>query len=115
MGHISQFLLQISKQVDEKRDEDIFLGGKAETFLKELNLTRKSSEIKPWLENVRAFYVEALQKCVKYMKPSLTSRTLHKLEILNPKSIFAYGLVDLKKKYAYVAIAFPNVIKPQQF
>lgn len=28
-------------------DEDIFLGGKAETFLKELNLTRKSSEIKP--------------------------------------------------------------------
>ena len=95
-------------------DEDIFLGGKAETFLKELNLTRKSSEIKPWLENVRAFYVEALQKCVKYMKPSLTSRTLHKLEILNPKSIFAYGLDDLKKKYAYVAKAFPNVIKPQQ-
>ena len=95
-------------------DRDIFLGGKVETFLKYLNLTRQSSEIKPWLENVREFYVEALQKCVKYMKPSLTSRTLHDLEILNPKSIFAYSLDDVKKKYAYVAKKFPNVIKPSQ-
>ena len=95
-------------------DGNIFLGGKVETFLKDLGLSRQSSEIKPWLENVRAFYVEALERCVKYMKPSLTSSTLHKLEIINPKSIFAFSLDDLKKKYAYVAKKFPNVIKPSQ-
>ena len=95
-------------------DEEMFLGGKVETFLKDLGLSRQSSEIKPWLENVRAFYVEALEKCVKYMKPSLTSSTLHKLEILNPKSIFSFSLDDLKKKYAYVAKKFPNVIKPSK-
>ena len=36
-------------------DSNIYLGGKVETFLKELGLTRLSTEIKPWLEDVRSF------------------------------------------------------------
>ena len=95
-------------------DQDIFLGGKVESFLKELNLTRSSSEIKPWLENVRSFYIEALQKCVKYMRPSLTSRTLLNLQALNPKFLFALSVDEAKKKFAFLAKKFPNVINQQQ-
>ena len=95
-------------------DKDMFLGGKVESFLKELNLTRSSSEIKPWLSNIRLFYIEALQKCVKYMKPSLTSRTLLNLQTLNPKCLFALNVDEVKKKYAFLAKKFPNVINPHQ-
>jgi hypothetical protein len=95
-------------------NKEIYLGSKVETFLKELGLCRDSTEIQSWLENVRAFYIEALQKIVKYFKPSLTSRTLQDMDILNPKSLFMYSLDEMKKKYAYVAKRFPNVIKNKQ-
>ena len=36
------------------------------------------------------------------------------MEILDPKSLFAYSLDDLKKKWAYVGKKFTNVIKPDQ-
>ena len=64
-------------------DEQIFLGAKVESFMKEIGLTRSSSEMMSWLGSVRLFYVEALQRCVKYMKPSLISRTLLNLKILS--------------------------------
>ena len=70
--------------------------------------------MKPWLGSVRSFYVEALQKCVKYMKPSLISRTLLNLKILNPKCLFAFSAEDVKKNYAYLAKKFPNVITHQE-
>ena len=95
-------------------DTEIFLGAKVEAFIKELGFNRQSTEIKPWLEKVREFYIEALQKIVKYFKPSLTSRTLRDMDLFNPKSIFSYSLDDLKKKYKYVAKKFPNIIKPHQ-
>ena len=50
-------------------DTEIFLGAKVEAFIKELGLNRQSTEIKPWLENVREFYIEALQKIENTLNP----------------------------------------------
>ena len=81
-------------------DSDIYLGGRVESFLEELGLNRRSIELKSWLtDHVRPFYIEALQRMVKYFKPSLSSRTF-----------FAYSEVELKHKWAYVAKKFPAVI-----
>ena len=71
------------------KDSNIFLGKRVEGFLKELGLTRSSLEIQPFFENVRQLFVEALEKIVKYFKPSLVSRTLQDMDVLDPKSIFA--------------------------
>jgi hypothetical protein len=80
----------------------------------DLGLKRQSYEIQPWLENVRAFFVEALEKMVKYFKPSLISKSLNYLDVLNPKSLFMYSLDELKKRYLYVAKTFNNIIKPSE-
>ena len=92
-------------------DSDIYLGGRVESFLEELGLNRRSIELKSWLtDHVRPFYIEALQRMVKYFKPSLSSRTLQNMDVLNPKSFFAYNMDELKHKWAYVAKKFPAVI-----
>ena len=108
------FKLDFTDRKLQLDDSKIYLGGKVETFLKELSLTRQSPEIKPWLEKVRAFYAEIMRKIVKYFKPCLSSRTLQDLVILNPKSLFIYSLDELKDKWEYVAKKFPNIIKPNQ-
>lgn len=106
--------LEFSDRNLRHKDSNIFLGKRVEGFLKKLGLTRESIEVKPFLDNVRKFFVEALDKIVKYFKPSLVSRTLQDMEILDPKSLFANSLDDLKKKWAYVGKKFTNVIKPDQ-
>jgi hypothetical protein len=93
---------------------DIYLGARVEAYLRELGLRRQSYEIQPWLESVRAYFVEALQKMVKYFKPSLVSKSLNCMDVLNPKTLFIYSLDELKKKYLYVAKSFSNIIKPHE-
>ena len=107
-------MLDFSDRNLQLKDSSIFLGKRVEAFLKDLGLNRDSIEIKPFLNNVREFFVEALQKIVKYFKPSLTSRTLQDMDVLDPKSIFAFNLDEQKKKWAYLAKKFPNVIKPAE-
>jgi hypothetical protein len=97
-----------SYHLDNKR---VFLGPKVDCFLKELDLTRDSKEIGPWMKGVKDFYVELTTKMIKYFKPSLTSKSLQDLDILNPTAIFTYKVDDLKSKYEYVANKFNNIIK----
>ena len=106
--------IDFKDRVLQLNDGDIYLGERVENYLKELGLKRQSYEIKPWLENVRAFFVEALEKMVKYFKPSLNSKSLNFLDILNPKSLFMYSLDELKKRYLYVAKTFNNIILPSE-
>ena len=91
-------------------DEEMWLGSKADNFLKESKLTRKSEVVKPWLKGVRAFYVELVKKAVKYFKAGLESKTLQYCSVLDPNSCVTLELDLLKKKFGYLASKFPNVI-----
>jgi hypothetical protein len=51
----------------QKSNRRMYLGSKVDDFLVQLGLTRDSEELIPWLGKVREFYVEALDKCVKYL------------------------------------------------
>ena len=91
-------------------DEEIWIGGKAEHFLKEANLTRKSKVVSPWIAGVRAFYVELFKKAVKYFKDGLESKTLQYCSVVDPNSCITLELDVLKKKFGYLASKFPNVV-----
>lgn len=106
--------LDFSDRSRQLGNKDIFLGGQVETFLRQLGLTRESMEISSWLDGVREFYIEALEKTAKYFKPSLMSKTLRYMDIANPAAFVEYDLDDLKKRYRYVAERFPNIIPENQ-
>lgn len=91
-------------------NSNLYLGSKVESFLTQLGLTRDSIEIQSWLEGVRKFYIEALEKTVKYFKPSLLSKSLRYMDIINPMSFIEYELDVLKSRYKYIAEKFPNII-----
>ena len=92
-------------------NKDMYLGPKVEAFLTELNLTRSSPELKPWLEKVREFYCEALIKAQKYFRPPLSSKVLRACDVFDPKLLFGTDLDEVKNKFKTVAGRFNNVIK----
>ena len=94
--------------------KNIFLGSKVDLFLREMNLTRDSKEIVPWLHSVMEFYMELTKKMIKYFKPSLLSRSLQDLDILNPMAIFSCKIDELKSKYKYVGKKFSNIVKSHE-
>ena len=106
--------LDFSERSLQLGNKEIYLGGQVEAFLRRLGLTRESMEISSWLDRVREFYVEALEKAAKYFKPSLLSKTLRYMDIANPASFVEYELDDLKKRYRYVAERFPKIIPQNQ-
>ena len=91
-------------------NKEIYVGPKVEAFLTQLGLTKQSTELIPWFDQVRAFYCEALEKAQKYFRPSLTSKLLKYCDVFDPKIFFATPLDDLKKKFQYISEKFPNVI-----
>ena len=71
-----------SKQLS---DQEIFLGPRVESLLREVGLTRLCPELKYWLLNVRKCYEEACMKMKKYFSPSIRSSTLKAFSVLSPK------------------------------
>ena len=53
--------------------------------MKEVGLTRDSEEIKVWINKVRKFYEEVLDKMFKYFEPSFKTKTLHYMGVLCPQ------------------------------
>ena len=76
----------------------------------EAGLTRQSPEIQDWIEKVKELYMEVIERAVKYLTPSLKSKTLQYLNITGPKFITAASLDELKMRYRYVAQKFSNII-----
>ena len=91
-------------------DKDLYLGPKVEKFLLELELSRTSPELAPWLEKVREFYCEALIKAQKYFRPSLTSRVLRACDVLDPKVLFDTSLDEVKRKFTTISSRFSNIV-----
>ena len=91
-------------------DEEVWLGPAADKFLKEAGLTRASKEVMPWMENVKAFYVELVKKARKYFKDALASKTLKYCSALDPTNCLTLELDILKKRFGYLAEKFPNII-----
>jgi hypothetical protein len=97
----------------QKSNRRMYLGSKVDDFLVQLGLTRDSEELIPWLGKVREFYVEALDKCVKYLGPALNSKLLRYMDVLSPKAVLSMDVDMMQSKYKYIAINFSNVIKSE--
>ena len=92
----------------------IWIGGKAEKFLTDLGLSKESSEVSDWMKGVQSFYTELLCNAIKYFKPSLESKTLMNLDVLNPTNILIFSLEKLKMRFEYLARKWPNIIGPEK-
>ena len=92
----------------------IWIGGKAEKFLADLGLSKESSEVSTWMRGVQNFYTELLCKAIKYFKPSLESKTLMNLDVLNPTNILTFSLEKLKMRFEYLARKWLNIIGPEK-
>ena len=128
-NYLSKFLMNAGMKADEEAvtakrlmkvdykdkklqldDEKIFLGVKADEFLKEIGLKRDSEEMKPWMKRVRQFYEEVLEKLFKYFGPSLKSKTLRYMSVLSPSGTLSLCLDELKLRWKYLAEGFPTII-----
>ena len=70
-------------------NQEMFVGPKVEAFIQKLGLSKQSTELLPFFDRVREFYVEALLKIQKYFCPSLTSKLLRYCEIIDPTDLKA--------------------------
>ena len=91
-------------------DKELWLGAQVDKFLKEANLSRQSEEVQPWIKSVREFYIELVTKAIKYFTDGLQSKTLQYCCALDPNSCITWKLDDLKAKFCYLAVKFPNII-----
>ena len=103
--------VDVSVKSQQLSDANLYLGPKVDKFLQELGITRSSPELAPWLNNVRAFYCEAISKAQKYFRPCLTSRVIRACEIFDPEIFFSTDLDEVKQKLKIIASRFSNVIK----
>ena len=71
--------------------------------MKEVGLTRDSEEIKVWINKVRKFYEEILDKMFKYFELSLKTKTLHYMGVLCPSVTLSLSLDELKTRWKYLA------------
>ena len=90
--------------------QDLWIGEKSETLLKEFGLTKSSAEISSWLKGVQQFFIELLSKAVKYFKPSLESKTLRYCDVLSPVNCLIYDTDKLQTRFLYLARKWPNII-----
>ena len=91
-------------------DKDIVIGDKAEKVLQEIGLNKESSEMADFMSGVKTFYKELLLKAIKYFKPSLQSRTLQYLDVLNPSNLLVFNLEKTQKRFRYLATKWTNIV-----
>lgn len=92
----------------------VWIGEKAENCLSDLGLNKESPEIADWMKGVQKFYSELLMKALKYFKPSLESRSLRYMDVLDPVNIITYSLNNLQNRFEYLARKWPNIISPEK-
>ena len=90
--------------------KDMVIGDKAEKVLQEIDLNKESSEIADFMSGVKTFYKELLLKAIKYFKPSLQSRTLQYLDVLNPSNLLVFNLEKTQKRFCYLATKWTNIV-----
>ena len=90
--------------------KDMVFGDKAEKVLQEIGLNKESSEMADFMSGVKTFYKELLLKAIKYFKPSLQSRTLQYLDVLNPSNLLVFNLEKTQKRFRYLATKWTNIV-----
>ena len=102
---------------DEKEHLDLkdrWVGHQAENFLSDLGLKKDSEEVQEFFDGNLKFYIELLEKAIKYFKASLHSRSLQYMDVLNPKNILIYDLDKVKNRMGHLARKCPNVIPEEK-
>ena len=93
--------------------KDMVLGSGVTKFLKEMNMTVDSPEIRPFLESVEKFYVKSSQKLQIYFKAPLQSKTLKSLEAISRTSK-NIPLSKGREVWEYLGNKFANVISEEE-
>ena len=93
--------------------KDIVLGSGVTKFMKEMDMTVDSPEMKPFLDSVVRFYVKSSVKLQTYFETPLKSKTLKYLDIISPKSK-NLPLSRGREVWGYLGHKFPNIISEDE-
>ena len=93
-------------------NSEVFVGPLVKKFLKTTGFTPNSPEVKEFYRKVFVFYVESTAAMIKYFETGLLSITLKNISVLSPAAKND-NLETSKKKWSYLAKAFPNVMSEE--